>query len=198
MSLEFVNTFATLGTFLVIATTAIVAIVQLRHARGGNQISALNELRELQDKPEFIDAQVFVYTELSSRLHDPIFRYQFGNRSARTDEMKPQIGKVITVGNYFESLGVLVKLGLIDRELALEMWSYNSILNWEHLAPLTAIGRRDGDASLWENFEYMAALAQDWSSAHPRGTYPSGMRRLELSDPWLEADKQYAASLATA
>lgn len=36
MSLELVNTFATLGTFLVIAATATAAIVQLRHARGSN------------------------------------------------------------------------------------------------------------------------------------------------------------------
>jgi hypothetical protein len=30
------------------------------------------------------------------------------------------------------------------------------------------------------------------------GTYPAGVRRLELKYPWLEADKQYAASLAPA
>jgi hypothetical protein len=40
MSLELLNTFATLGTFVVIAGTAIAAIVQLRHARSSNQIAA--------------------------------------------------------------------------------------------------------------------------------------------------------------
>jgi uncharacterized membrane protein (DUF2068 family) len=68
MSLELVNSLATFGTFLVIAGTAIAAIVQLRHARSSNQIAALNELRELQDKPEFRAAQTFVHTELSSAL----------------------------------------------------------------------------------------------------------------------------------
>ena len=48
MSTELVNTFATLGTFVVIAATAIAAIVQLRHMRGSNQIVALNELREAE------------------------------------------------------------------------------------------------------------------------------------------------------
>jgi hypothetical protein len=46
MSLQLVNTLATFGTFVVIAATAIAAIVQLRHARSSNHIAALNELRE--------------------------------------------------------------------------------------------------------------------------------------------------------
>ena len=46
MSLELWNTIGTVGTFVVIATTAIAAIVQLRHMRSSDQIAALNELRE--------------------------------------------------------------------------------------------------------------------------------------------------------
>ena len=77
MSLELVNTLATLGTFLVIVATAIAAIVQLRHARSSNQIAALNELRELQETAEFRAAQTFISTKLSSMVQDPAFRYQF-------------------------------------------------------------------------------------------------------------------------
>jgi hypothetical protein len=57
--------------------------------------------------------------------------------------------------------------------------------------------RRQDDA-VWENFEYLTVLAQDWDAARPKGTYPAGIRRLDLKDEWLEADRQYAASLATA
>jgi hypothetical protein len=59
MSLELVNTFATLGTFLVIAATAIAAIVPVRHMRGSNQIVALNELRETTETAGFRAAQLF-------------------------------------------------------------------------------------------------------------------------------------------
>ena len=52
MRLELVNTLATFGTFLVIAATAIAAVVQLRHARGSNHIAALNELRETTESPD--------------------------------------------------------------------------------------------------------------------------------------------------
>jgi hypothetical protein len=49
---------------------------------------------------------------------------------------------------------------------------------WTRLSPIAAISRRRSDA-VWENFEYL-------------------MRRIALDDEWLEADKQYAASLAPA
>jgi hypothetical protein len=41
-------------------------------------------------------------------------------------------------------------------------------------------------------------LAQDWMAAHPKDTYRAGARRIGLKDGWLDADKQYAASLAPA
>jgi hypothetical protein len=66
------------------------------------------------------------------------------------------------------------------------------------LAPFTAIYRRRHGLGALENFEYPTVLAQDWFAAHPNGTYPAGVRRLQVKDEWLEADKQYAASLAPA
>jgi hypothetical protein len=52
--------------------------------------------------------------------------------------------------------------------------------------------------ALWENFEYLAVLSQDWIAEHPKGAYPEGMRRITLKDGWRDADRDYAASLATA
>ena len=199
MSMELVNTFATLGTFIVIAATAIAAVVQLRHMRGSNQITALNELRETMETPDFQAASHFVGTELPAKLRDPAFRYQMVHRFARTDENRPLIAKVNSIGNFYENMGLLLKTGLVEQKLVMEMWFGNVTIDWENLAPITAMSRRSaGDDSLWENFEYLAVLAQDWLAAHPKGTYPTGMRRLALKDEWLEADRQYAASLAPA
>lgn len=41
-------------------------------------------------------------------------------------------------------------------------------------------------------------LSKNWMKNHPDGNYPRNAPRLELNDEWLEADKQYAASLAPA
>lgn len=67
---------------------------------------------------------------------------------------------------------------------------------WELCAPITAVLRRKEGIGLWENFEYLTVLSQDWDAAHPKGTYPIGVRRIDLKDEWLEADRQYADSLA--
>ena len=191
MSFELVNTLATLGTFVVIAATAIAAIVQLRHMRGSNQITALNELRETMESLEFTAASQFVRAELSSKLRDPAFRYQISNRSARTDEYRALIGKMSLLGNFYEAMGLLVKTGLVERPLVMEMWSKNVLNDWERLAPYVASRRRVTGDGLYENFEYLVVPAQDWVAAHPKGTYPVGVPRLALKDKWLEADKRY-------
>ena len=195
MPLELINTFVTLGTFVVIAATAIAAIVQLRHARSSNHIVALNELRETAETPDFQAALYFVQGELSGKLQDPAFRYQIATRSARSDETRPLFAKINAIGNYYENLGVLVKTGLVDREPVLQLWAGIVAQSWENLAPIAAIARRGRGDLVWENFEYLTVLACDWTAAHPKGTYPASVRRIDLKDEWLDADRQYAASL---
>jgi hypothetical protein len=197
MSLELWNTFATFGTFLVISATAIAAIVQLRHARGSNQIAALNELRETSERPDFQTAQHFVTTQLAEKLTDPEFRYQVVNMAARSNDNGPLIARAIAIGNFHESTAILLKDGLIDRELALEIWNAIVIRHWKALAPVTAMIRRGPGSIAWENFEYLTVLSEDWHAAHSKGTYPPGVRRIELTDSWLEADKRYASSRRT-
>jgi len=95
-------------------------------------------------------------------------------------------------------MGTLLKAGLVDRKLALEVLSRNAVNAWASLAPVTATSRRELGDAVWENFEYLAVLSQDWIAAHPEGSYPEGMRRIALHDEWREADRKYAASLAKA
>jgi hypothetical protein len=166
--------------------------------RGSNQIVALNELRETTETAEFRAAQLFVQTELSSKLRDPAFRYQVANTAARTEENKSLIAKAMMIGNFYEGMGVLVKNGLVDAEIAIAMWWWIATNFWEILSPFTAIARRVRGSTGWENFEYLTVLSQDWAAAHPEGSYPARKRRLAVKDEWLEADRQYAASLATA
>jgi len=196
MTLELWNTFATFGTFIVIAATAIAALVQLRHARGSNQIAAMYELQDLSGTPQFNDAEHAVRNELPSKLKDPAFRYQVAHREARTPDNSAFISKIIDVGNFYENMGLLVKGGLVDPKLALDIWSGQVPGSWQRLAPFTAIVRRAQGRYVWENFEYLTVLSQDWFTAHPYGSYPPGIRRIDLADEWLEADKQYETALA--
>ena len=196
MPLDLVNTLATVATLLVVAAASFAAIAQLRHMSSSNQIAAISHLRSAYDAPEFIDALRFVSAELTARFQDPEFRYQCENRSARTDEVRRLYTKAILVGDFYENMGILVKTRLVDANSVLETWNTIVVESWDWLAPFTALGRRSEGDAMWENFEYFAVLAQDWIAAHPQGTYPRGVRRIALKDEYLEADRQYAASLA--
>jgi Domain of unknown function (DUF4760) len=188
--LELINTLATLGTFLVIAATAVAAIIQLRHARSSNQLAAINELRANHQTPEFTKAVEFLLVGLSDRLADPEFRHALADRSAQTHDSRPDIDKIGLIANSYEVMGVLVRTGLVDKRIVLDIWSNLVVIAWEKLAPVTAILRRK-DESIWENFEYLAMLSQDFIAAYPRGTYPAGFRRLPLNDVFAEADARY-------
>jgi hypothetical protein len=198
MTLEIWNTLATFGTFVVIAATAIAALIQLRHARGSNQIAAMAELRDAQQTPQFIAADHFVRTELASKLKDPELRYQIANSDARTSENQAHFTKAYNVGDFYEGVGLLTRTGLVDRALALNAWASYAPGMWNRLAPFLALTRRRLGKGAWENFEYFVVLSQDWLARHPDGEYPAGVRRVDLNDEWLAADAQYAASRARA
>jgi hypothetical protein len=93
-------------------------------------------------------------------------------------------------------VGTLVKTGLLDKNLVFEAWAGHVVDDWEKLAPATALMRRMSGSASMVNFEYLTVLSQDWEAAHSNGTYPTGMRRIDLKDDWLAADTQYEASLA--
>jgi hypothetical protein len=197
MSLELLNTFGTFGTFLVIAATALAAIVQLRHMRGSNQLAALSDLFDRQGSPEFVSAQQFVFTELPQRMQDPAFRYQAVHRTARTKENAVFIAKIMTVGSYYEEMGLLAKSSLIDRDLLCDMHSQTITQAWDALIEFTAIARERSGPAVYENFEYVTVFAQDWLAKHASGTYPANVRRIDVPNKWRTADMGYAASLAT-
>ena len=166
--------------------------------RGSNHIAALDELRAVFQSQEFTEATNFLDTRLGELLKNPAFRYQWSHRAARTDEFRDPIERARLIGNYFEDLGALVLAGLLDVQLTCMIYSSDVVNAWEQMAPLTAIGRRVAGGAAWENFEYLAMLSNRWIEAHPDGGYPRGAPRMRLDDEWLEADRQYAASLVPA
>jgi hypothetical protein len=197
MSLELLNTFGTFGTFVVIAATALAALIQLRHMRSSNQITVLSDLFEKQEAAEFVSAIQLMRSRLPDKMQDPAFRHQLVHRAARTDENAVLIAKVIALGSYYEEMGILAKSGLVDRNLLLDMHSETIVGYWDALSEVTAVWREAYGSAIFENFEYLTVLAQDWHAKHPSGTYPANVRRIDLPNKWRDADLAYAASFAT-
>jgi hypothetical protein len=161
VSLELVTTLASIGTFVVIAATAVAAFVQLRHLSGSNSITALTESREVLESAEFAAAQRFVAFGLPELLKDPAVRLRL-TRSPIDEELRP----LNVVGNFFEALGSFVRHGIVDRQIAVSLWSAVVVRNWELLGPALAIMRRSAGPALWDQFEYLARISQEWLDSH--------------------------------
>lgn len=184
MSADWLTAIATAGTFVVIALSALAALLQLRHIRGSNQIAVFIEVRERIESPEFEAASIFCRIELPKRLA--------ANPQLRKALLSPQESEEATnirkVANFFESLGAFVKRGVIDRDLACDVWGSVVLRNWTSLEPIITSRRAaHQNDRLLENFEYLAALSQQWIQTHPQGTYPVNVPRMERSAPWPEA-----------
>ena len=190
MSLEVLNTTASLLTVAIVAATALAALVQLRHLRAGNQTQALLSVSERLDAREFRDALTVANQGLEAALADSTFReyitaitrrVQPPEASRRSVEMH---NAVVKVANTLEVLGVLVKNRVVEPGLFVDAYCSVAFGAWQRLASYTAFVRDlEGDDAIWEHFEYLAALSEDWIARHP-SSYPAGVRRLKLRNPW--------------
>jgi len=182
MSLEVVNTVATLTTTVVIAATAVAALAQLRHMRAGNQITGFLTLRAMLDDETHQRAIASLERE-GDISHDPDFlacdRAVFAGKpmegSERTREVR---AAVMMVGNAFEVMATLVRSGIVDRRLFLEQYCATIINMWSRLEPYIAVIREiHSDDGLWEGFEYLAVISQAYMAKYP-SIYPKGVPRL--------------------
>ena len=176
MSAEWVTAIATIVTALVIAASAVAALLQIRHLRTGNQISGFNEHRELMDSPEFREALQFIQNELPARLAEPATLAQLTEHG-----FHERYAGIRLVANAFESMGMFVRTGMLDRNIATELWAKIVYDTWMTLRPLTAAVRKRYASGIWVNFEYMAMLSEDRLQAHVENDgYPRGARRMPL------------------
>ena len=190
MTLQVLDTIASLITVTIVAATAIAALIQLRHLRAANQIHALMSVAEKLNGPEFTAANVLVLGGLEAALADREFRDYEAALIRRLPP--PQVEQrfvdmhhaAVLVGNTFEMLGLLVKNQIVDADVFLDEYCGRTTGAWKLLASYTALGRDVmGSSTGWENFEYLAVLSEDWLRRNP-SSYPKGIRRLELHNPW--------------
>lgn len=188
MSLELVNTIATLTTAAVIGATAIAALVQLRHLRAANQITALLAVQNELDSIDYREADILVRNNLPRLLEDPGFcRFEIAmslRRAHDVDEHYLRVRQAANlIGNTFENIGSMVKNGILDKHLVMDIYSWIIDGQWRQLAGLTALARvTTGEPSIYENFEYIAALSKRYLVSHPV-TYPRDVEHLTLEVP---------------
>lgn len=181
MSAEWVTAIGTVGTFVVIAASAVAALIQLRHMGRSNQIASFDELRDAMESADFRAALDFIRSELPKYLHDPSFAER-----VRSAGISGEIASVRFAGNVFESMGLFVRNGMVDPDIACELWAHVVFQTWQGLAPITALVRVHYSSAIWVNFEYMAVISKRYIDAHPLGMYPAGLERMPVDRSLLD------------
>lgn len=174
MSLEIVSTLAAVGTFIVIAATAIAAIVQLRHMRASNQLEGLLVvLKELES--EKVNRWVTqTQHELPKMMNDPAYVQSI------IDESFDRNVAWLQLANEYERVGSLLKYNLIPEELFLDVYWGRAVQAWNLMLPLTSLARSAMGNAVWENFEYIYIRAKAFRDRYPDGNYPHGVPRAEV------------------
>ena len=185
MSLDAAAYVAQIGTFVVIAATAVIAIVQLRHIRSGNQVLWMRGLAQDYEGAEFRDAFHFVRTELTERMKEPLFRREL--RSGPLDRAKhPEV----IVLNLFENWGRNYRAGAVDRNAFVIQFCRVIVVHWDMLEPAIALiaTRTGGVNTSFGSFEYLTVQARAWMTSNPHADYPKGAPRIPLTDLWAVED----------
>jgi hypothetical protein len=190
MPLELLNTLVSAGTFVVIAATAIAAVVQLRHMRMGNQLTGLLEVLSRVEDPVFNEWLERSKRLIEERLPDPNYR-----RAIASGSFERENNPWLNMMNSYEWVGSLVKHRLIPEEPFMDVYSARILKAWTVVEPVFAVARRGGDPSLWENFEYLIVRSREWEKTFPNGAYPKGVPRLAYRDVWQIEDNAPAPAM---
>ncbi|MBC5825005.1 MAG: hypothetical protein GIW99_09765 [Candidatus Eremiobacteraeota bacterium] len=186
MSLELLNTCASLATSVIVAATTIAALIQLRHLRASNQIEGQLAINALIQSDEFTDAMITLQG-MRAMITDPELAESF--RGPTSAASPPQVIRMRRaaklVGSNLENVGNMVRNRLTDRQLFIEQFCNVVSEAWDLLEPFTRVRRKfsEGHDAIWEDFEYLTILSRDWMAK--RGSaFPKNMRRLltEWSD----------------
>ena len=188
MSLEVISTAAAIGTFVVIAATAVAALIQLRHMRSSNQIEAQLAINALIQSDEFRNAEM-VLEGLPEMIADPAIAWAFRGRVTAT--LPPQVIEMRKaarlVGSNLENIGNMIRNRLTDQRLFIEQFGNTVSQAWDLLEPLTRVRRKfmkEHDA-IWEDFEYLTILSREWMQTQG-SAFPKNRRR--LLPPWTDLE----------
>jgi hypothetical protein len=177
-----------MGAFVVIAASAVVAIVQLRHMRAGNQLQALLSVERDFHAVDLQEAFRYCQAELPARMQDAQYRAELATIGFIDIRRHPEM----VVCNWFNQMGTLAKNDLVSEDAFLDLFGRLVDHYWRLLEPTIAVLRRLRGPAQYENFESLAMRARRWRERHNAGLYPRNAPRLAVADPWADADKAAA------
>ena len=182
MSLETWNTVASVGTFVVIAATAIAAIAQLLHMRRSNQISAITKFWEILNSERILAARRWMVETFPTVLASADGRARLGAAFLPRD-LEP----MRDIANVMELMGTMVRLRIIDADLVVGEFDGLVLQTWKRLEPAVLIRREVTVPGLWGGFEYLATLSERSMRETGGDRYPKGWPRMSVDARSAEA-----------
>lgn len=187
MSAEWVTAAAAVGTLIVIAATALAAIVQLKHIRAANQLAGLMSFSSSFESDQMQSAINFISHELPQRLKEPAFIS--GLLETNPDRREhPEL----RMCDFLEQQGSYIKYGMIDQKQYIDLVGGVVTSMWDELKEVLAVRRAArNDSRMYENFEYLASLAE--RVRRPQ-KLPRGVPALMPEPTWREVARQTIAA----
>jgi hypothetical protein len=178
MSTENIGVILSAATLVVIAATAVAAIVQLRHLRASNQVNAFFSIMTQWNSPALQAAYADFIRTIAAKLADPEYVKSLRSPGSLDRAGHPEF----LIFDFWEQVGTFAKHGLIEEAILLDITSSQVSNAWRRGEPAISIVREHTGPATFENFEYMAMRAAMWQKRYPDGTYPRGLPRMhELS-----------------
>jgi hypothetical protein len=143
---------------LIIAVTALVAFLQLRHFRNANDIVVYLRLVDHMDSPEMQAGRQGVAAVAATIATDPGYLERLADPTFIPDDFR-NVGALLRT---LEHMSVLVAKGGIAEHLVLAEYADTFVAMWDHLRPAilqrrTAFGPQTGRA-----FEHLAMRARKY------------------------------------
>jgi hypothetical protein len=167
MSWQAIGTVTSLFTTVVLAAAAIAALIQIRHMRASNQLTAFLEINRVLNSDEFQAAVAFVVKELPQRLHDE----KFVSELTGTNPLDRRTHPEVWLADFWDQLGALVHIGVLEAPLFLASNIYMCPLHWQKLLPVVKLVREE-EPLTWIEFEDLARLCESYA------------KKLALGAPW--------------
>lgn len=191
MTPELVTAISSLVTAIVIAATAVAAVIQLRHMRSGNLIEAILSFRAMLEDDEHRKAtRLLRGGDLARELEDPQFRrylYRLTRKLPQGDVPPRYVALMeaaIALGNSFELIGGMVRNRVVSADVFLANYWWVVVNTWERMKEYIGMMRHfTGNDGLFEDFEYLTVISLAWSKRHP-DSYARGVERMPLVNPY--------------
>lgn len=173
MIADWLTGIGTVGMFLVVCASAIVALRQLRHMQAANQLQGILALEEHFRDPDLQAALTYVQSTLPAKLQDPQYRDELERRGYIDSRVHPEL----LLCNWFNKMGLLVKHRIVSEGAFMDLFARLIVYYWDALAPAIALMRRSRGQGEYHDFEYLAVRGRDWLALHRDGVFPKGTPR---------------------